>query len=200
MTNTDQQTTVDVVMVDMEELPKKWGWMLALGILLLLAGSLGLYMSVAVTIMTVLLFGALILAGGALSLVQTIVDREETWQGQLFHVLLAVFYIISGALVLANPMAASAVLTLMLGAMFAAMGVTRLTYGFRCRKNGWKWILPIMIGLVDLIFAFILVVSWPVSGLWVIGLFVSVELLMYGWMLTFTALAVRKIDLGKEKS
>lgn len=200
MTNTDQQTTVDVVMVDMEELPKKWGWMLALGILLLLAGSLGLYMSVAVTIMTVLLFGALILAGGALSLVQTIVDREETWQGQLFHVLLAVFYIISGALVLANPMAASAVLTLMLGAMFAAMGVTRLTYGFRCRKNGWKWILPIMIGLVDLIFAFILVVSWPVSGLWVIGLFVSVELLMYGWILTFTAIAVRKIDRGKEKS
>ncbi len=187
-------------MVDMEELPKKWGWMLALGILLLLAGSLGLYMSVAVTIMTVLLFGALILAGGALSLVQTIVDREETWQGQLFHVLLAVFYIISGALVLANPMAASAVLTLMLGAMFAAMGVTRLTYGFRCRKNGWKWILPIMIGLVDLIFAFILVVSWPVSGLWVIGLFVSVELLMYGWILTFTAIAVRKIDRGKEKS
>ncbi len=200
MTNTDQQTTVDVVMVDMEELPKKWGWMLALGILLLLAGSLGLYMSVAVTIMTVLLFGALILAGGALSLIQTIVDQDETWQGRLFHVLLALFYIISGAIVLANPMAASAVLTLMLGAMFAAMGVTRLTYGFRCRKNGWKWILPIVIGLVDLIFAFILVASWPVSGLWVIGLFVSVELLMYGWILTFTAIAVRKIDRGKEKS
>lgn len=184
-------------MVDLEELPRKWGWLLALGILMLVAGSLGLYMSVAVTMVTVLLFGALILTSGVLTMIQTIVDREETWQGRLFHVLLALFYVISGALVLANPVPASAALTLMLGAMFAAMGVTRLTYGFRCRKNGWKWLLPILIGLVDLIFAFILVASWPVSGLWVIGLFVSVELLMYGWMLTFTALAVRKNAVSK---
>ena len=203
MTETEQKEpkekiVAEVVVVDLEELPRKWGWLLALGILMLVTGTIGLYMSVAVTLVTVLFFGAIILVNGTFSLVQTIIDKEEKWKGRLVHILLALFYIAAGALILVNPVAASAALTLLLGALFMAMGITRVIYGLKLKKLGWKWVWPVVIGVIDIIFALILALSWPISGLWVIGLFVSIELIMYGWMLTFTALAVRK--LAKQQS
>ncbi len=192
MTTNEEKISTKIVVVDLEELPRKWGWLLALGILMLVTGTMGLAMSVAMTMITVMFFGAIILVSGTFSLVQTIFAGEELWRGRLTHVFLALLYIGAGALILANPAAVSAVLTLLLGGVFLAMGVTRIMYGLRLRKLGWKWVMPVVIGVLDIIFALILAFSWPISGLWVIGVFVSVELLMYGWMLTFTALAVRK--------
>ena len=198
MENNEEKITAEVVVVDLEELPRKWGWLLALGILMLVTGSIGLVQSVAMTLVTVLFFGAIITVNGTFALVQTIIDREEKWRGKMVHVLLAVLYIAAGAIILVNPVAASAALTLLLGGIFLAMGITRILYGLRLRKLGWKWVMPVVIGVVDILFAIILGISWPISGLWVIGIMVSIELLMYGWMLTFTALAVRK--LAKQNS
>jgi len=198
MGKNEEKITTEVVVVDLEELPRKWGWLLALGILMLVTGSIGLVQSVTMTLVTVLFFGAIIMVNGTFALVQTIIDREEKWRGKMVHVLLAVLYIAAGAIILVNPVAASAALTLLLGGIFLAMGITRILYGLRLRKLGWKWVMPVVIGAVDVLFAIILGISWPVSGLWVIGIMVSIELLMYGWMLTFTALAVRK--LAKQKS
>ncbi len=197
MTTNEEKISTQIVVVDLEELPRRWGWLMALGILMLVTGSMGLVMSVAMTMITVLFFGAIILLNGTFSLVQTIFAKEEQWRGRLTHILLALLYIGAGALILANPAAASAALTLLLGGVFLAMGITRIMYGLRLRKLGWKWVMPVVIGVIDILFALILAFSWPISGLWVIGIFVSVELLMYGWMLTFTALAVRR--LGKEE-
>ena len=45
-------------------LSKHWGWMLALGILLVFPGLIGLYKSVVLTVVSFLLFGALLVAGG----------------------------------------------------------------------------------------------------------------------------------------
>ncbi len=189
----EEKIAAEVMVVDLEELPRKWGWLLALGILMLVTGSIGLVQSVAMTLVTVLFFGAIIIVNGTFALVQTIMDREEKWRGKMVHVLLGVLYIGAGALILMNPMAASAALTLFLGGIFLAMGIIRIVYGLRLRKLGWKWVMPVVIGVVDILFAIILGMSWPISGLWVIGIMVSIELLMYGWMLTFTALAVRKM-------
>ncbi len=189
----DEIMSAEVVVVDLEELPRKWGWLLALGILMLVTGSIGLFQSITMTLVTVLFFGAIIIVNGTFALVQTIMDREEKWQGKMVHVLLGVLYIGAGALILVNPVAASAALTLFLGGIFLAMGIIRISYGLRLRKLGCKWVMPVVIGVIDILFALILGIGWPASGLLVIGIIVSVELLMYGWMLTFTALAVRKM-------
>ena len=193
MEKKEEKITAEVLVLELEELPRKWGWLLPLGILMLVTGSIGLLQSVAMTLVTVLFFGAIILVSGTFALVQSIMAKEEQWRGKMVHVLLAVLYIGAGALILVNPVAASAALTLLLGSIFLAMGFIRIVYGFRLRKLGWKWIMPVIIGVIDILFAVILGISWPVSGLWVIGIMVSIELLMYGWMLTFTALAARKM-------
>lgn len=192
-TGNSAEVRAGMVMVNLEELPRKWGWLLALGILMLVAGSIGLYMTVAVTLVTVLFYGGLIMAGGILSLLHSIRAREEKWQGRLSHVLLSLLYLLAGIFILVNPVAASVALTLLLAALFMAMGILRIVHGFQYRKRGWKWVSPVVVGLVDVIFALVIAFSWPVSGLWVIGLFVSIEMLMNGWILTFTALAARRL-------
>ncbi len=198
MTNdtvTEPQAHVDgpLLGVTLEELPRKWKWMMALGILMLLGGCLGFFMTVAVTIVTVLFYGSMILVGGVASLLHVIKEREERWQGRLTHILVALLYIAAGMVLLINPVAGSMALTLLLGGMFLAMGAMRIVYGFRCRKKGWRWISMVLFGLVDVLFAVIIAASWPLSSLWIIGIMVSVELIMNGWLLTFTALAVRKL-------
>lgn len=37
-----------------------------------------------------------------------------------------------------------------------------------------------------------IIAQWPVSGLWVIGLFVAIERIFNGWSYLFVAVAARK--------
>jgi uncharacterized membrane protein HdeD (DUF308 family) len=193
METKNQQVSAEAGIVELEELPRKWKLMLALGILMVVAGTMGLYVAVAVTLVTVLLYGGMLVAGGILSLVHFFKVKEKKWHGRMTDLLLALLYTGLGVVIFINPVAASAALTLVLGAFFMFIGVLRIRHGVRCRKQGWKWLLPVAVGLVDCVFALIIALSWPVSGLWVIGLFVSFELIMNGWILTLTALAVRKL-------
>ncbi len=181
----------------LEELPRKWGWLFALGFFISFAGFIGLYSVVYVTLATVLLFGSLMLVSGVLMLLHLIKEKEDNWQGKLLAVLLALLYIITAVVIFYNPLAASAGFTLVIGGLFLAMGFLRIYYGFKYKSKGWAWLLPVFSGVISIIFALIIAFNWPISGLWVIGLIVSVELIMNGWMMMLTALAARK--LAKEK-
>jgi uncharacterized membrane protein HdeD (DUF308 family) len=171
-------------------LKKNWGWLLALGIVSIVLGTIGLYMTFALTLATVLFFGALILVGGALQLVQTFSCKG--WKSVLGHVLIALLYIAAGILILKDPVLASGVLTLMLAGILIAVGVIRISMAFQLRKavSGWYWTL--ISGIVSVLLGGMIVVEWPVSGLWVIGLFVAIELIFNGWSYVFVALAARK--------
>jgi len=171
-------------------LKKNWGWLLALGIVSILLGTIGLYMTFALTLATVLFFGALILAGGLLQLIQAFSCKG--WKGVLGHVLIALLYIAAGALIIEDPLLASGVLTLVLAGILIAVGVIRITMSFQIRKSvsGWYW--SLLSGMVSILLGGMIVAHWPVSGLWVIGLFVAVELILHGWSYVFVALAARK--------
>ncbi len=187
------------LIVELEEFPRKWGWLLALGVVMVLAGCVGLYFVTAVTLATVLLYGGMLFSGGILSLFYSIRVKESKWHAKLFNILLALLYVVASIIIFMNPVAASAALTLVLAALFFVIGVLRVIHGFRCRTKGWRWVLPVLLGVVNWLFAIIIILSWPISGLWVIGLFVSIELIMNGWMLTFTALVVRKLAIRAEE-
>ncbi len=52
----------------------------------------------------------------------------------------------------------------------------------------WGWVL--FNGIITLILGIIIWRQWPVSGLWVIGLFIGIDLIISGWawiMLSFAA-------------
>ena len=53
-----------------------------------------------------------------------------------------------------------------------------MAFRFKGFKN-WFW--PLLSGAVSIILGLMIINQWPVSGLWVIGLFVAVELMANGW-------------------
>jgi uncharacterized membrane protein HdeD (DUF308 family) len=171
-------------------LKKSWGWLLALGIVSIVLGTIGLYMTFALTLATVLFFGALILVGGLFQLIQAFSCKG--WKSVLGHVLIALLYIAAGILIIKDPVLASGVLTLVLAGILIAVGVIRIMMAFQLKKavSGWYW--SLLSGIVSILLGGMIVAQWPVSGLWVIGLFVAVELIFHGWSYVFVALAARK--------
>lgn len=169
-------------------LNRYWGWMLALGIILLLLGAVGLYSAIALTLASVMVFGILLLIGGGVQVAQAF--RATGWRGVLPHALIALLYIAAGILILIDPVSASISLTLFIAILLLATGVLRLLVGWELRPApGAGWVL--FGGATSILLGVLVLAQWPASGLFAIGLFVAIELIVDGWSCLFIALAAR---------
>ena len=170
-------------------LKRKWGWLLALGILLIVLGSLGLWMSFAMTLATVMMFGVLLTVGGVFQLLNAF--QLKGWKSTLWHVVIAVLYLAAGVVIYTDPIFASMGLTMALAWILIVVGVLRIVMAFQLRPvMGLFW--PLVSGLIAIALGIMILAQWPASGFWVIGLFVSIEMIMNGWSSVFVALAARK--------
>jgi uncharacterized membrane protein HdeD (DUF308 family) len=170
------------------ELKQKWGWLMALGILFIVLGTLGLWMSFAMTLATVIMFGALLVVGGVFQLLNAY--QLKGWKGVLWHVLIALLYIAAGIVIFADPGFASLGLTMALAWILVAVGLLRILMAFQLRPvNGWAG--PLVAGLISIVLGTMIMAPWPASGSWLIGLFVSIEMIVNGWLSVFVALAAR---------
>lgn len=131
------------------DLSKHWGWLLALGILFIVLGTVALGMSVAVTVATVLLFGILLGVGGVFQLVEAFKCRG--WKSILMHVLIALLYIVAGVTMITEPVSGSLVLTAFLGGIFVATGLLRIVMGFHLKGTGLRWGWMVLAGVVSLL-------------------------------------------------
>lgn len=173
------------------DVQKHWGWLLALGVFCLILGTLGFGMTFGLTLASVLFFGILLVAGGIVQLIEAF--KCQGWKSVLWHVLIALLYVWGGIVMITDPVLASKVLTLMLAWILIAVGVFRIIMAFQLRPvDGWFW--PLLSGIVSILLGLMIIAQWPLSGLWVIGLFVAIELIFNGWAYVFIALAARKIS------
>jgi uncharacterized membrane protein HdeD (DUF308 family) len=60
------------------------------------------------------------------------------------------------------------------------------------RFEGWGWVL--LNGVISLILGVGIWRQWPVSGFWVIGLFLGIEMVLSGWSWIMLGLAARSIQ------
>src|ERR1700730_12161766 len=97
-------------------MPLKWGWLLGLGIVLILVETFSVAVSVVATIASVLLFGWLLLFTGAMEAV--LAFHQSKWSGILLHVVSGVLSVVAGFLLVTNPAAGAPVLTLLMAGFF----------------------------------------------------------------------------------
>lgn len=168
-----------------------WRWILALGILFILLGVVGLGMSVTLTIVSVMLYGVLLLIGGVFQIVDAF--KLTGWKGKLLHILIGLLYIAAGVMLVTRPQAGSLVLTVILGVIIFAVGILRIIMGFQLKGAIGSWGIIIFSGVVSLILGGMILFQWPASSLWVIGLFVAIEMIMHGWSYVLIALSVRSM-------
>lgn len=170
------------------DLKKNWGWLLALGILFLILGVVGLGMSAVLTVVGVLYFGVLLVIGGGVQLVQSF--KCNGWKSAAWHVVIALVYLAAGALIVYDPLGAAIALTLVIAAALVATGVLRLIMSFQLKPNaGWGWLL--VSAIISIALGVMIFMHWPISGFWLIGLFIAIELIMSGWSYMLVALAAK---------
>jgi uncharacterized membrane protein HdeD (DUF308 family) len=170
-------------------LAKGWGWLLALGIISIILGTIGLGMTAMLSVVTVIFFGALLLVGGVIQLIDAF--KHAGWKSTFWHVLIALLYIVGGIILVGDPVGGSVALTLVVAVMLIASGVSRAIMAFQARgMPGWGWLL--FGAILSVVLGLMILERWPVSGLWVIGLFVAIELLINGWSCVIMALVGRR--------
>ena len=172
-----------------EEVRANWGWLMFMGIALTILGIVGLYMVGTLTIVSVWWFGILVIAGGVLTLIDAF--RAEGWKAKLWEILIALAYIVAGIIIMMNPGASAVWFTMFIAAFLLVSGIFRIIIGFQIKGevNGWGW--TVFGGIASIVLAIMIFAQWPVSGLWVIGLFIAIEMIMQGTSMISIALAAK---------
>lgn len=184
-------TPVGVFAANLQELRRNWGWLLFWGILLIVLGIIALGDAVLVTFISMFIFGWVLLIAGVVEAVQALRHRKAGPGHSLVHVLNAVLGIVVGVMLLRYSLAGAVVITLLLAAYFTVAGVFRSVAALTVRIPGWGWALAS--GIITLILGILVWARWPLSGLWVIGLFIGIDLIIAGWAQVALAIGVRRI-------
>lgn len=178
------------VATELAPLRRKWGWVAALGVVYFLAGWIALGSVVLATAVTVYIVGLMMIVAGAAEVIGAF--RMQSWGRALLWVLVGLLYIVAGVVTVQNPLLAAAMLTLVLGISLVASGVVRLIVALGLRgEKSWIWVA--LSALVTIVLGVVILLRWPVSSLYMLGLFMGVDLIMagFGWI----ALA---LDLRRE--
>ncbi len=151
---------------------------MALGVLSLVLGVVGLFISVAVTIATTILFGLFMVMLGVLFLVEAF--AQEGMGSKVLTLIVGALYIMGGAAMTIHPGESAVWLTLVMSVFFVVIGISKIVVGFMARKESSAWGTIVFNGALGLILGVMVYNDWPESGLWVIGTFVSIEMIMQG--------------------
>ena len=158
-------------------LRSKWGWIVALGVVYLVAGVIALGSVVMATVATVFVVGIMMIVAGVFEVIHSF--QIKTWGRFLFWLALGILYIIAGFVAFDNPLLTAVWLTLILGAALVASGIMRVFLGFNMQGGTpWGWV--VASGLITLLLGIIILIHWPVSSLYVLGIFLGVDLVFAG--------------------
>jgi uncharacterized membrane protein HdeD (DUF308 family) len=170
---------------------KNLGWLLFMGIALIVLGAAGLYMTSALTLVSILYFGFLVIAGGVLMLFDAF--RAEGRKQKLWDILISLAYIVVGIIMVSNPGKSAVWFTLFISTFLLVSGLFRIIVGLQLRDEVNGWLLTVIGGAVSMLLALVIFSQWPVSGLWVIGLFIAIEMIMQGISMVTIAMAARAV-------
>jgi uncharacterized membrane protein HdeD (DUF308 family) len=176
-------------------LTARWGWFVALGVVMVIAGGFALVDTVLVTLISVIFIGAALLIAGIFQVVHAFANKG--WAAFLLALLGGALYIVGGLLIMDEPVNGSVVITLLLAVVLAVSGVSRIVMALRHRElQGW-WLMLIG-GVIGVAVAVLLYMSLPWSSLWLLGTLIAIELIFngVGWIMLGFALRGRRRALS----
>jgi uncharacterized membrane protein HdeD (DUF308 family) len=155
----------------------KWGWIVALGVVFLIAGLIALSSVVMATAVSVTVVGAMMLVSGIAEIISAFSVR--TWGKFFLWVLLGALYVIAGLLTFQNPILAAGILTLMLGVALIVSGFVRIFLAMQMKEGTpWGWVA--LSGVITALVGGMILAQWPVSSLFVLGVFLGIDLIFAG--------------------
>lgn len=177
----------------LKTLAPKWGWFVALGLLLLFLGIVASVHVLTAAMVSVWFIGLMMIIGGIAQLVHA--WRTRPWPSFLLWSLSGLLYLAGGVIAFSNPMLGAMLLTLLLGASLIGLGFLRLWIWFNHRsQNGWSWLA--VSGLISVVAGLLIAWGWPDNSVFIMGMLLAIDLIFQGWGLFLLGLALRNARRG----
>lgn len=175
--------------VGLDVLRRRWGWILGLGVVLIISGIAALSSAFLMTIFSVKVLGVLMCTSGILEAIYAFSCKQ--WGGFFVNLLTGLLYVVVGFMLVGNPAESAVALTLLVSLLLIFGGIFRIAVALVVRFPNWPWLL--LHGVIILLLGLSIWRGWPLTGLWVIGLFAGIDMLFNGLSLVMLGLAVRKL-------
>jgi uncharacterized membrane protein HdeD (DUF308 family) len=159
------------------------------GIIAIILGILAMAAPVVTGLSIALLVGFLVLVGGVVRLVWAF-QAGSVGEGILKFVL-AGLTLVCGLLMVANPLFASGLLTILLSLYFIVDGVAEIAVGLGTKRG-----LFIFAGAVSILLGVLLWAQFPLSGAWALGILLGIKLLFIGLIMIMGGSAARSMAAG----
>jgi len=178
-----QSTTADRTVQTHRSLRDWPGWDYVPGIAFLVVGVLALTEPLLASLAAGIYLGAIFCVGGVFTLVAGFANIRH--RGGWIGVVLGLLALITGAIVLYNPVAGAVSIVWVIGAWFAVGGLFELAMAFGIRAGrGWL----IFVGIVNLLLGGFVLSLPPADAFAFLGYLVGISFLCRGmWSLVFTA-------------
>jgi uncharacterized membrane protein HdeD (DUF308 family) len=152
-------------------------WLCALlGVVLIVAGFSVLGDVVLFTIVSAIFIGLVALIAGAFEIVHAFWTKG--WGGFVWQIVLGLIYVAFGLMLLRQPVSGALALTYIFGLLLLVSGAMRVFMGFT-RGGGADWIM-ILSGVFGLFAGLVILTGWPLTGLWMLGFLLGVDLIFHG--------------------
>jgi uncharacterized membrane protein HdeD (DUF308 family) len=140
------------------------------------------------------MFGWLLVFDGFFEIFTSFRARHSS--GFLLNLCVGVLFAVGGVMIIGNPLASAAVLTLVLAALFLAGGLFRIISASRLQYRSWGW--AVLEGVITVLAGAMIWRAWPSSALWVLGTFLGIVLLFRGLSWMMFAMASRELPSYSE--
>jgi uncharacterized membrane protein HdeD (DUF308 family) len=161
--------------------PISRGWSIAGGIAMILLGFFALADQFVSTAAVATFIGVILMFATAFQLIK--VFTIHGWKNHLWFALVAVVYGVAGYVFIAHPFHAAIAFTLFLGWAILIGGIFRAFLAFKIRAHqGAGWVL--FSAAISVVLGGLIISQWPGSGLYILGLFLGIELIFagVGWL------------------
>ncbi|MCF1502501.1 HdeD family acid-resistance protein [Afifella sp. H1R] len=180
-----------------ETLAERWGWLVAFGAIALIGGLLGFIAIVTATVASVYLIGIMMLLSGFAEVAHGIQSRR--WSRFFLWILIGALYVVAAAMIFVAPLFAAVILTWLLGVVLIFAGGVRTFLAFSMRpQRRWGYVLAS--GLLTILIGVVILVGWPASSLWALGIFLAVDLIVIGSAWIAMGLALRDVAYPRSGS
>lgn len=168
---------------------KNAGWLMALGALVAVLGFLAIvHPWVSGSAVSALIGLALLVAG--IARVFGAFRAGSFGQGAL-ALIGGILAVLAGLMLIFMPGLGLATLTMLVAGYLLVDGIAGSILAFRVRpEDGWGWML--FSAAMSVLLGILLLIEWPLSGLWAIGTLVGINLLFAGIALISLGSAVRR--------
>ena len=159
------------------EVKRAGGMLMLLGVLQVVVGILAILAPVAAGAALAWVIGIVLVVVGGAWLFSAF--KKETFASGAVTFLGGLLYFVVGVLVILHPLAGLGFLGTLLAIFLFMRGILHLQAAFIVKPaRGWGWLL--FGGILAILLGVLLMMNWPLAGMWAIGVFIGIEFLFSG--------------------